>query len=258
MGDARVPGPIGTSTNSFVLDEGTLNLQRSAVPGVVCSASDAWRTGRPPANWSTWDFIRWKALPERLGGDPDRLRRFKDGWVREHAKTIRELATQYRLPPVLLGGVAWIEVGGDPGWIDQAAFAVRRFDHSGDPWLEPLTVTKEPHLTSMGNVSIQVRRAAQILGMDPGKLTSEQLDEVATCLADDGSNLHMVAVHLRQLADIDAPRTDFLSDEQIRIVGARYNRGPDLSLERIRANTSYGDFILKQREHILGLLGVTP
>jgi hypothetical protein len=33
--------------------------------------------------------------------------------------------------------------------------------------------------------------------------------------------------------------------EQVRIVGARYNRGIGLPLDDIKKNTSYGDFIVK-------------
>lgn len=42
--------------------------------------------------------------------------------------------------------------------------------------------------------------------------------------------------------------------EHVRIVGARYNRGLGLSLEAIRKNTSYGDFIVKRWAYFAGLL----
>jgi hypothetical protein len=55
------------------------------------------------------------------------------------------------------------------------------------------------------------------------------------------------AQHLRQLVDHDGFTASLpvLTEDQVRIVGARYNRGTGRTLEQIRANTSYGDFILK-------------
>lgn len=35
------------------------------------------------------------------------------------------------MPPELIAGVGWIEVAGDPNFIDRVAFEVRSFDWSG-------------------------------------------------------------------------------------------------------------------------------
>jgi hypothetical protein len=45
-----------------------------------------------------------------------------------------------------------------------------------------------------------------------------------------------------------------LAMDEVRIVGARYNRGIGLSLDEIRKNTSYGDFIVKFWPRFTGLL----
>lgn len=154
----------------------------------------------------------------------------------------------------MLAGVAWIEVGGDPYWIDHVAYPIRAFDHSADPFLEPLTITKRPELTSFGSVSIQLLRAAQALGLDWNTMGEHQREALIVCLSQDETNLSVVAKHLADLRRLDFPAGSAWNDDQIRVVGSRYNRGPDLSPQKLRNNTSYGDFILRNRFHILDLM----
>ena len=72
-------------------------------------------------------------------------------------------------------------------------------------------------------------------------------------LRNDQANLAIVARHLRQLADIDFAGKK-IGDEEMRIIGARYNRGPDLALDKIKKDTSYGNAILKRRDKLNSLL----
>lgn len=206
-------------------------------------------------SWGAWDVIAWKGramLPDWLGGDPDVLKRYKNAWVHAHADTIIQQARVNGISPILLAGVCWIEVGGDPDWIDAIAYPVRTFDHSADPLLEPLTITRKPELTSMGDVSIQLRRAAEAAGLDFNTLDAKQKDELVSCLSDEDVNIAFVARHLAQLKKID--KQCFTENESLRILGARYNRGPHLSLEQIRANTSYGDLIVKKKAELEALI----
>lgn len=203
--------------------------------------------------WSTLDVAEWRAP---LIGDPNHIFEFKEQWVDGYSETIREAARMYDLPEELVAGVAYNEVGGDPAWIDDVAYGVRSFDHLADPLLEPLTITREPDLTSFGNVSMQVRRAAETLGYDPSNLTGTQRDEIINSLKDPRQNIFLAAAHLAQLRDIDFPGqgASELSTEEIRATATRFNRGPDLSLEQIRQNTSYGDVIINRRERLQELL----
>ena len=203
-------------------------------------------------NWGVIDILRWKVWPECLGGDRKALRKYKDTWVAAHSETIKKEAARFRISIILLAGVCWIEVGGDPDWIDSVAYANRKFDHSGDPLLEPITITKKPELTSFGDVSIQLRRAAEAADLDIKKLNSNQKDELIKCLSDEDINIAFVAKHLYQLKKID--KICFTEYYEIKIIGTRYNRGPSLSLKKIEANTSYGDFILKFKSHLETLL----
>ncbi|OED42976.1 hypothetical protein AB833_04940 [Chromatiales bacterium (ex Bugula neritina AB1)] len=202
--------------------------------------------------WGGIDVVKWRYLPEFAGGDKNLLRNYKNAWVINHSSSIKEQAKKYGISVILLAGVCWIEVGGDPDWIDSIAYPIRSFDHMADPLLEPFTITKKPELTSMGDVSIQLRRAAEAANLDFAKLNSEQKNQLIECLSDEDVNIAFVAKHLSQLKEVD--EVCFLADEELRIIGARYNRGPHLSLEQIKLNTSYGEFILKKKSDLKALL----
>jgi hypothetical protein len=218
---------------------------------VACQESN----GSP--NWGIIDLFAWKLLPQRFGGGIAYIQRFKDAWVRRNKMLIVSCATRYGMPGELLAGVCWIEVGGDPNFIDRVAFDVRAFDWSGPEWIDKhLTITSQPAKTSFGSVSMQLRTAAQTLGMNPVKMSTSQLSSLSACLEKDVFNIRIVARHLRMLIDHDhlQQKPPALSMDQVRIVGARYNRGIGLSLEQIRKNTSYGNFIVKYWPRFTGLL----
>ena len=179
-----------------------------------------------------------------MGGGKAYIQRFKDAWVRHNKVTIRAAAARYNLMPQLLAGVCWIEVGGDPSFVDGVALEVRAFDWSGPPIVDKITVTSPPAKTSFGAVSMQLRTAAQTMGMNSAELSMTDFRVLASCLERDVFNIDIVARHLRQLVDQDKLPSP-LSMDHVRIVGARYNRGVGLSLDQIRKNTSYGNFIVK-------------
>ena len=177
------------------------------------------------------DLAAWKLLPESLGGGPPYIQRFKDAWVRHNKLSITSRSAQFSMPVELLAGVCWIEVGGDPDFIDRVAFEVRAYDWSGRPWVDRnLTITKNPTRTSFGAVSMQLRTAARTLGLNPDEMSTAQLRGLARCLQLDAFNITLAARHLRQLLDHDGRQTNppTLSMEAVRIAGARYNRGIDL------------------------------
>jgi len=198
--------------------------------------------------WGLVDLFAWKLLPERFGGGIGYIQRFKDAWIQHNKAQIMAAAAQYKMPPELLAGVCWIEVGGDPNFIDRVAFEVRSFDWSGPEWVDKnLTITKNLTKTSFGSVSIQLRTAAETLGLDSSAMSTIQQRNLAACLQKDIFNIQIVAQHLRKLIDHDGLQKSppLLDMDQVRIVGARYNRGIGLSLEDIKKNMSYGNFIVK-------------
>lgn len=197
--------------------------------------------------WGLWDLFKWKLVPARFGGGRLHIRQFKDGWVRYHRDHINRAAEAHAIPAELLAGTAWIEVGGDPGFIDRIAYQVRSFDWSGPDLTDRMTVTRHPLSTSFGPVSMQLQTAAQTMGLNVDNLQARDWNALAGCLQQDRSNIRLVAAHLRQLVLHDFPDVDTrrLTRDQIRVVGARYNRGTGPSLQQIYRNTSYGDFLLR-------------
>ncbi len=205
-------------------------------------------------SWGLINLFAWKLVPERWNGGVKYIQTFKDAWVLHNKPYIRAAAGRNSLPPEMLAGVCWIEVGGDPEFIDRVAFEVRAFDWSGPPFVDKhLTLTRHPAMTSFGPVSMQLRTAAQTLGMDPLKMSASQFRGLSDCLQRDIFNIDLVARHLRQLAERDGFEFPF-SVDQLRIIVARYNRGSGLSLEQIRQNTSYGDFIVKHWQRFVRLM----
>lgn len=219
--------------------------------------------------WTAWDFIKWKFIPGRVGGGTEHLISYKDGWVVYNKSRIQKAANSARIPIDLLAGIAWIEVGGMPDFVDSIAYPIRSYDWSGPDWVDNhLTITKNPHNTSVGSVSIQLRAAAMTLGRDPKSLDHKNQVNLISCLETDAYNLNVVARHLFQLIKHDFPDADSenLSDEQIAITGSRYNRGTSRKLDDYfsslkatpgsenRKYTEYGRTILRHRERIRILL----
>ncbi|WP_122339713.1 hypothetical protein [Pseudomonas caricapapayae] len=199
--------------------------------------------------WGALDVIFWKLVPERFAGGRGYIQRFKDAWLIHNKQYIRASADEYSLPVELLAGVCWIETGGDPNFIDRVAFEVRSFDHLGTP---SRVVTVPPAKTSFGWVSIQLRTAARTLGLNPDDMNTDQLRGLANCLERDVYNINVVAKHLRMLADHDL--FDSIGMDEVRIIGARYNRGMDLSLEEIKRDTRYGNFIVNSWQRFSRLM----
>ena len=188
----------------------------------------------------------WKVLPSWLGGDPDLLRNYKDTWVRTHRALIKSFSAEYGLPPELLGGVAWIEVGGKPYSSKLVVYWFRQFAHMADPVVGQVTAVRKPEFTSMGPVAIQLRRAAEAMGVEFDALTPKDQERLVDCLQIDENDLAIVASHLKQLKELTFPGRVQIGPYEMRIIGARYNRGPELSLDAILRDTSYGDFIVNR------------
>ena len=206
--------------------------------------------------WSTWDVVKWKLLNDKLGGKPH-IQNFKDSWVIFNKANIQDAALANNISAELLAGVAWVEVGGDPYIIDYIAYYIRAFDWCGPKWIDDnFTITNNPVKTSFGAVSMQLRVAAETLGINYKTMTSAQQKSLVNLLDSDKENLRIVSKHLFTLLKFDFPNksTRILDNDQIKIAGARYNRGTGMSITALRMNTSYGDFLLKNSVRIRTLL----
>lgn len=189
----------------------------------------------------------WKGIPGMMGGGKAYIQQFKTAWVTHNRDTIKLNALKHRYPPELLAGVCWIEVGGDPNFIDTWAFTIRSVVRSFTKGLGVSQIGKHPNKTSFGAVSIQLLAAAKTLGLNADDLSDKELRQLANCLQSDVYNIEVCARHLRELIDHDGLQKSppNLTMDQVRIAGARYNRGTGPSLQSVKQNTSYGDFIVR-------------
>ncbi|MFC4494746.1 hypothetical protein ACFPA8_11445 [Streptomyces ovatisporus] len=157
----------------------------------------------------------------------------KEQWIAANKDAIKEAARAYGLPPDMMAGIAWIEVGGKPYVADDMTDWARHAAESG--W-SPLTPDQLPgplagdrDNTSYGPMAVQVRRAAEVLGYDPANLTEDQRAEVTASLKDPNENMLISAKYMADLkaqssfADVPAEE---MTPEQYRELAARYNGGP--------------------------------
>lgn len=148
-------------------------------------------------------------------------------------------AKKYDIPPILLAGVAYNEFGGDPMFLDKVAYTGRSIVNTG----------KKADKTSFGNTSIQIARVKEMHPdwSDQKIIVSLQIPE---------KNIELTAEHLRVILDVDykGVHAKDMSDEHIKIAGARYNRGLELPKDKIKQNTSYGDRIVDRKYKLQELL----
>ncbi|MGW2275488.1 hypothetical protein [Streptomyces yangpuensis] len=140
-------------------------------------------------------------------------------YISHNSELIKAAAIESGLPPEMVAGIAWQEVEGDPGVLDDLARAGRSI----------IPGSEDPDRTSMGPLSIQVRRAAEVLGYDPQHLTETQREVVVAAVRDPAKNIFIASEYLAQLkaesgfADV---RPEEMTREQMRELAARYNGGP--------------------------------
>jgi len=189
--------------------------------------------------WTTEELSKWLS-----DGVSDRyIFDFKRQWVRGYRAAIREASDQFDIPQELLAGVAFIEVGGDPLELDSIAYSLRG--------------PKKRDKTSFGDMSIQFRRGVETLGYDASReITESQRRMVVSSLKNPQIGIFVAAKHLSYLRDIDfsgvsAPE---MTKDQIEIVGSRYNRGPDISINDLKKNLSYGKAITKRWKELKNLI----
>jgi hypothetical protein len=106
------------------------------------------------------------------------------------------------------------------------------------------------------------------MGININKLDFDHQIQLLRCLETDAFNLMVVAKHLYDLIKYDFPDADSenLTDDQIAVVGSRYNRGTERKLHdfissltaapgtETREYTEYGRAILRRRNRIRALL----
>ncbi|ELY2670913.1 hypothetical protein SMZ63_000515 [Cronobacter sakazakii] len=217
-------------------------------------------------HWNGIDLFRWYAIPTNwhyMTGNAY-LWLYKTSWLVYYREAIKKYAKEAEVPEWLLAGVAIAEVGGTPEVFKGVGVLQARqvFDEITQE------KNKYSNKTSVGSIAIQLGVAAETLGIDPDELDHFQQFRLAQCLLNNDFNIRVVAFHLRDLILYDNPgiNTSILTDEQIILVGSRYNRGRQRNRGDIissihspvgapsREYNEYGRRILEKKETIMQIL----
>ncbi|MET7617467.1 hypothetical protein [Streptomyces sp. NPDC005408] len=109
-------------------------------------------------------------------------------WIAANKEIIKAAALNSGLPPDMVAGIAWQEIGGQPGILDDLTDTIREQADSPlspiAPETLPWRLAGDPDNTSMGPIAIQVRRGAEVLGYDPDHLTDQQRGMVEEAIQD--------------------------------------------------------------------------
>ncbi|MFF0213718.1 hypothetical protein [Streptomyces vinaceus] len=193
--------------------------------------------------------MRVAGLPEADDNywDPPQSDEGRAEWIRNNKEILRAAAQRAGLPEEMVAGIAWKEVGGQPGIFDDG---VDFFRQAADaPWgLSPVTAENlpdraggKPDETSFGPIAVQLRRGAEVLGYDPEHLTDQQRNVVKSALQDPKQNAFIAAGFLAQIKEetgyANVP-ADQLTEAQMQEIAARYNGGPYWESKKAQ---DYGD-----------------
>ncbi len=202
--------------------------------------------------WKTSDIIIWKCGSACDGGNEYLFNR-KLEFISHMKNVIKDASAKYNIPEFWLAGIIFSEFGGDPMWIDDVAYGVRSFDWSGPEWVDRnLTTTKDPNLTSFGNVSVQIRTAAKELGYAVESMTSTEMNLLINSLKNPVQSIYIAAKHLSTLKKVDfaGKSINQITADDVKIITTRYNRGSELSADEIKKNLSYGNHIYEYSREI--------
>lgn len=144
-----------------------------------------------------------------------------------------------------------IELGGAPLWEDPVVYNARAYLPDFLKVVPQLEVDKDK--TSFGNASIQIRRAAETLGY-PEDLTDDERTSIIDSLNNSTESIFISAAHISDLRDVDynGVSASDLTEEQVSIIGSRYNVGPEVDIDSLP--TYYGTSIIENRAVLEELL----
>ncbi|MFC7920644.1 lysozyme family protein [Streptomyces cinereoruber] len=188
---------------------------------------------------------RVDGLPEGQGNNywlPSKDDEGRRSYISANKELIKAAAEDSGLPPEMVAGIAWQEVQGDPGLLDDLAYEGRKI----------IPGSEDPDRTSMGPMAIQVRRAAEVLGYDPHNLTDLQRSTVVNAIKDPGTNIFIASEYLAQLkaesSFADVP-PEQMTRAQMQELAARYNGGPYYETDAAQAyGRGFGNRLDQARE----------
>ena len=203
----------------------------------------------------SWDT---KVFSYAIKGKDEKIKNdYCKEWIQTYSEIIKKATELCDIPPELIASVAWIEVGGDPLLIDDVAYLTRDFliDRFFTPIDEPKNKTSTANLTSFGDLSMQVRRVAEVFRTNIDSLTSDEQWQLIKISKNTQVQIFLVAQHLSDLKNIDFPgkTSDELTTEDIRVIGCRYNIGPNHKYD-IALTNQYGERIENALDLVADLL----
>ncbi|MER6039105.1 hypothetical protein ABT133_35290 [Streptomyces sp. NPDC001835] len=154
-------------------------------------------------------------------------------WIAANKEIIKAAAHNSGLPPDMVAGIAWQEIGGQPGILDDITDTIREQADSPlspvAPESLPWRLGGDPDNTSVGPIAIQVRRGAEVLGYDPDHLTDQQRSMVEESLQDPAQNIFIASEYLAQLkaeSEFANVPAEEMTPAQYQELASRYNGGP--------------------------------
>ena len=170
--------------------------------------------------------------------------KYCEEWITAYREVIKKAADLCDIPPELLAGIAWIEVGGMHTFMDHVAYNVRN-----------ATDEEKAVLTSFGDLSMQVRRVAEVLRVNINNLSEKEKKLLIDTVSEAPMQIFLAAQHLSDLKNIDFPdKTGAeLTVDDIKVIASRYNIGPDHDYE-IALTNEYGDRVVEKIDFLLELL----
>lgn len=124
-------------------------------------------------------------------------------------------------------------------------YNVRSLVWEKSDWIdENIEQIRDPALTSFGDVSIQLRRAFEMFGYENPSLY--QQTQTVKSLKNRIECIYLAAKHLSDLRDVGfkGKSAAQLTDEDIRIIATRYNRGPLMKKKKIISTLVFLAFYL--------------
>jgi hypothetical protein len=239
MAGYKNPKSICEHINAQEVDDGTTARLWTMPPG---SAGTREFSGEGSAGWYAEQAPpRWTAAndwPDTLGMDPTLMRNYKDVWVRGHSNAIRTAVSTYGIPAELLAGICWLETGriGDIAIYDMTGWA-RNSELFGE-----IDLSKFTPMAETDDVAAELATAMAYLDLE---LDDEDQQRLFFALQRIDEGLSSAAKHLWFLKELDFPGETLMGEEEIRVIAARYYRGPQWSIEEIESDYSYGDFIVE-------------
>jgi len=249
----KAPEPSGLAIGPV---QGTLADGHTLIHLEILQAA-AQHPGERVDSFTVAETFRYYVLDRNIDGsvrkssrNKEYIHKYKAYYVHAMRDPINAAAARFDIPAILLAGTVYNEVGGSD-MIKPYVYHLR----------DLLAGSEVADRTSLGPTSLQPRRALASLGYDPAHVHFSIKKEVVQSLVHDNAfAIFVCAKHLSDLRDLFFARQGArdLADDDLVMLGARYDFGPDAAVETVRNDLSYGRRIVGRKEMLAKLLTDAP